>query len=79
MLHFAEYNSNEWAELAEAGIEVFLPHEDADGGAIHGVIGALRTTEDGIEVVDVWRIGKRSSYAETLRVGLIGQWFAQAI
>lgn len=65
------YTGSEFAELAKPGDEIFLAHEDADGGAIHGrILG--HSGEAGYECVAIRRIG--ATRVEHLRVGLVGEW-----
>jgi hypothetical protein len=70
------YESTEWDEVAEVGMDVFLVHEDAPGGAVHGRITAFRT--DDLRLVAVARMGDdgRLHRPVWLRVGLIGEWLA---
>jgi hypothetical protein len=48
---------------------VFMEHEDAEHGAIHGYV-AHYDAEAG--VVSIWRAGARVHRAERLRIGLVG-------
>lgn len=50
--------------------QVFLAHEDAEQGAIHGFVDHYNEEEG---YVAIWRIGSRSSHAVRLRTGLVGE------
>lgn len=73
----SNYLASEWGEVARVGLEVFLCHEDAYGGAIHGFIRGFGNDEEtSVEWVEIRRAGSGAWTTEKLRVGLIAGWTA---